>query len=247
MNCLFVGYNLGHIEVVSVVDYKTLPSAELVLHCLRTGEEPAWIEFVHRFQPLIASVALRVARQWGQAFPWVIDDLVQDTYLKLCADRLRFLETFKSSHEDAVYGYMKVFTANLAHDHFKAWTAQKRGGRAETTSMEDSPASEGAVRVEPADALMIRKLLVGKVAACLEFITTGQNADRDRRIFWFYYRAGLSASAIATLPGIGLTTKGVESIILRLTRAVRQQLSAPKQEGASGGKTLEGITPAESL
>jgi RNA polymerase sigma-70 factor, ECF subfamily len=73
----------------SRVDYKALPPTELVLCCLRTGGELARTEFVRRFQPLISRVAFRVTRQWGQACSSVIDDLVQETYLKLCADRFR--------------------------------------------------------------------------------------------------------------------------------------------------------------
>jgi RNA polymerase sigma-70 factor, ECF subfamily len=229
------------------VDYKALPPADLVVHCLRTGEELAWIEFVRRFQPLIASVALRVARQWGQTSSSVVDDVVQETYLKLCTDRLRLLRNFKSSHKDAIYGYVKVFAANLAHDHFKASHAQKRGGAVETASMNDEAGAECTARMQPTDIILERNLLVGKVAACLEGIALGQTGDRDRRIFWLYYRAGLSASAIATLPTIGLSTKGVESTILRLTRAVRQRLTARiKQAPASSGAS-EGISSENSL
>lgn len=229
------------------MDYKALPPAELVLQCLRTGEESAWIEFVRRFQPLIGSVVIRVARQWGETSRAAIDDLIQETYLKLCANRFGLIQKFKSRHEDAIYGYIKVFTANLVHDHFKAFRAQKRGGDVETASINDGRSGDCSGRKEPAEVLVERRLLLGKVAAFLVVLTSGQNADRDRRIFWLYYRAGLSASAIATLPSIGLSTKGVESIIQRLTRAVRQELVAPKHDDLSTGKAVEGIRPTESL
>ena len=93
------------------LNYAVISPAELVVACLQEGNESAWVEFVRRFQPLIARVALRVARQWGEPSPQVIDDLIQETYLKLCAERLRVLRNFKSAHEDAIYGYIKVFTA----------------------------------------------------------------------------------------------------------------------------------------
>jgi RNA polymerase sigma-70 factor, ECF subfamily len=44
-------------------------------------------------------------------------------------------------------------------------------------------------------------------------------------IFWLYYRDGLTARAIAQLPGIRLSVKGVESTIHRLTRRVRLRLN----------------------
>ena len=240
-------YNLCILRALSTVDYSAIPPQELILACLHDGEESAWAEFIRRFHPLIANVAVRVARQWGEASPQVIDDLIQETYLKLCAERFRLFQNFKSAHQDAIYGFVKVFTANLVHDHFKASRAQKRGGSAETGSLDDGAAAERVTRIEPEVATVERKVLLGQVATCLEGVSSGPNEKRDCRIFWLYYRAGLSARAIAGLPTIGLTTKGVESTILRLTRAVRQKLVPPKREEPPAGKTIEGISPAESL
>jgi hypothetical protein len=49
------------------------------------------------------------------------------------------------------------------------------------------------------------------------------------------------------LPTVGLTAKGVESAILRLTRLVRQQIVQLRSE-SSGGKepSKKGFRPAES-
>jgi RNA polymerase sigma-70 factor (ECF subfamily) len=229
------------------VDYSTIPPQELILACLQRGEESAWVEFVRRFQPLIASVVLRITRQWGEAYPQLIDDLIQETYLKLCAEDFQPLKTFESRHEDAIYGFIKVFTANLVHDHFKASRAQKRGGSAGTFSLDAEATAERVGQIPPEVATVERKLLLGQVAGCLESVAAGPNVKRDCRIFWLYYRAGLSASAIATLPTIGLSVKGVESTILRLTRAVQHRLAPRKLEHSSANKEVEGIRPAESL
>jgi RNA polymerase sigma-70 factor, ECF subfamily len=229
------------------VDYATISPEELVLACLNGGEEAAWVEFIRRFQPLIAAMVLRVCRQWGENSPQLLDDLVQETYLKLCSDKFRLLRAFKSCHKDAVYGYIKIFAANLARDHFKTSRAQKRGGEAVTSSL-DADAMRGTVteRISLTETLE-RKLIIEKVAGLLATATSsGPSADRDRQIFWLYYRVGLTANAIASLPKIGLSTKGVESVLLRLTRQVRQQLAPDKGCAAESGR-LEGIRPAESL
>ena len=228
------------------MDYSAVSPEALVLACLQAGDESAWAEFVRRFHPLIASVIFRVSHQWGETSSQSIDDLVQETYLKLCAERFRIFQNFKSGHQNAIYGFIKVFTANLAHDHFKASRAQKRGGSAETASINAGAEAQHITQTEPEVAILDRKLLLGQVAACLKAVALGSNAERDCRIFWLYYRAGLSASAIAALPTIELSTKGVESTILRLTRAVRQQLAPRKQAGAAT-EAVEGIRPAESL
>jgi RNA polymerase sigma-70 factor (ECF subfamily) len=229
------------------VDYATMSPEDLVFACLESGNESAWAEFIRRFHPLIARVAFRVARQWGEISPQVIDDLVQETYLKLCADRLCALQSFRSAHKDAVYGYIKVFTANLVHDHFKAGHSQKRGGGATNTSI-DGPDSRRVPQATTSTAAMLeRDVLIQQIDACLQVVASGPGSERDRRIFWLYYRVGLAASAIAVLPAIGLSTKGVESTLLRLTREVRQRLVTHKQQSPEQDSSGKGIRPAEAF
>jgi RNA polymerase sigma-70 factor, ECF subfamily len=205
------------------VDYSTISAEELALACFRSGDELAWAEFVRRFHSLIARVVLRVARKWGEDSPQVVDDLIQDTYLKLCAERTRLLQNFKPIHEDAMYGYIKVFTANLVHDHFKAWRSAKRGGLSVTVSIDGEDSRDSSYGSKRAQAQLEREVLIGQIDVCLQAVSVGPSSERDRKIFWLYYRAGLPASAIAAMPTVGLTTKGVESTILRLTRLVRQR------------------------
>jgi RNA polymerase sigma-70 factor (ECF subfamily) len=224
-----------------------MPAEDLVLACLQAGDESAWAEFVRRFHPLIASVVIRVARQWGETSPQTIDDLIQDTYLKLCADRSNFSQRFKPAHCDAIFGYIKVFTANLVHDHFKAHRSQKRN-TATTTSIDAIPALHpGAALTVSSDAAFNRTVLIHQIDACLQTIAPGPEGRRDRRIFWLYYRVGLPASEIAALPSIGLSTKGVESTLLRLSRQIRERLIESPQIVPSPQNAEKGNHSTESL
>lgn len=54
-------------------------------------------------------------------------------------------------------------------------------------------------------------------------------------IFLLYYRQGLTASEIAALPSLDLTTKGVESVIARLTYMIRSHIT---HEGVGQVKSL---------
>jgi hypothetical protein len=47
-------------------------------------------------------------------------------------------------------------------------------------------------------------------------------------IFWLYFRQGMTSREIASLPGVGLGTKGVGSVIERLKRLIREQIAAPE-------------------
>jgi RNA polymerase sigma-70 factor (ECF subfamily) len=74
---------------------------------------------------------------------------------------------------------------------------------------------------------------------------TGPDQERNTRIFWLHYRVGLSARNIADLPGIGLTTKGVESILLRITKELRERMAEPKAEVSEQlQRGPEGFVPA---
>jgi RNA polymerase sigma-70 factor (ECF subfamily) len=68
-------------------------------------------------------------------------------------------------------------------------------------------------------------------------------SKRDRTIFWLYYRQGFSAREIAELPGLGLTQKGVESCIHRLTNMLRAESGSP----AFSVRKLEGKTAPKAL
>jgi len=233
------------LEVHPGVDYSALSANDLATACFQSGDELAWAEFVRRFHALIASVAVRVARQWGESSLQLVDDLIQETYLKLCGGGLLALRNFKARHDDAIYGYIKAFTANLVHDRFKSSRAQKRGGGVNVSSIDCELAAPTAT--ETSVVILERKLLLEKVAHCLQKVSSGPNAERDRRIFWLYYRVGLTAQAIAALPTIGLSTKGVETIILRLSRAIRQELTVRAQAGPHDQPNLEGMSPENSF
>jgi len=190
----------------------------------------AWEEFVRRFHPLIAGVAIRVARRYGENSPQLTDELVQETFLKVCSNDAALLQSFRFEHSEAFHGFLKVLTANLVHDYFKSRKSKKRGGPLQTnvpieadTPLPDPESSKDSVpKIE-------RNVLVREIDDCLRSVASGETAARDRRIFWLYYRAGLPAATIATIPRIGLTTKGVESTLLRLTRDIRSRLVSERR------------------
>jgi RNA polymerase sigma-70 factor (ECF subfamily) len=135
-----------------------------------------------------------------------VDDLVQETYLKLCADKCRLLRVFAVQHPEAVLGYIKTIAVNVAHDYFKALHSQKRGSGETAQLLEDvePPAQSGDIGGQ---AAMEREVLLKQIDHCLESCSEGPDQGRDRLIFWLYYQQGMSAKAIAALPTVGLTAK----------------------------------------
>jgi RNA polymerase sigma-70 factor (ECF subfamily) len=191
--------------------------------CLQSADESLWSQFVHRTQPIIAGVIVKTLRRWWSASPSLVDDLVQETYLKLCANDFKALRELECENEYALYGFLKVVASNVVYDHCRGSCSQKRGCGREEQDLERActtyaDAGRSASRIE-------RQILLQEISECLEARAAGPNLARDCAIFWLYYAQGYTAKAISELPSINLTVKGVESTILRLTRLVREGLT----------------------
>lgn len=211
----------------------------LIQACIN-GDAAAWEEFIRRYHRLIAGVVFRTTQKWGESSPTTIDDLIQETYLKLCADDYRLLRAYDPKHPDAIYGYLKIIAASVVHDHFKAAHSEKRGGNQiaeDLTTVENQSRVDG---VHESQHAMEREILLREIDAYLNASLSGDMADRDRTIFWLYYRQGFTTKAIASLPAIGLTIKGVESTILRITKLVRKRIVKTQVANPGGLKQVKG-------
>jgi RNA polymerase sigma-70 factor (ECF subfamily) len=224
--------------------YSSASPDELVFACAKLNDDAAWREFVARFQRPISLSVLRTAHRWGEIPRQLLDDLVQETYLKLCADACSMLLDFSRDHPEAILAYVKTIAVNVTHDHFKSIHSQKRGAGRVQDSLENLDARAESASLGSQRATE-RHILMQEIDHCLTTCSAGPDQQRDRLIFWLYYQQGMSAKAIAALPTVGLTAKGVESAVLRLTRQVRQQV-ANVRTGPSGQPSKKGFRPAES-
>lgn len=194
------------------MDPRELSAQELLRLCLQ-GDQAAWLEFVRRFQPLIAGVVVKTIRHWTNPTPALVDDLIQDTYLKLCAKNSRALREFDFQHENSLFGFLKVVASNVVRDHFRK------------PRPPDDDVELDKIQVATPSRSAERNILIGEIRQCLETHAAGPNFTRDCAIFWLYYRQGLTAKAISDLPAIGLTVKGVESTLLRLIRLIKEKMN----------------------
>jgi RNA polymerase sigma-70 factor, ECF subfamily len=226
--------------------FSSISGEELIRACSESSDSAAWEEFVFRFHRPISLSIIRTAYQWGEAPQQVVDDLVQETYLKLCANKCRLLLEFATRRPEAILAYIKTIAVNVAHDHFKSLHSQKRGSGEVSQVLEDAE-PKAATSGLGGQKTIEQEVLLDQINQCLESCSQGQDRDRDCTIFWLYYQQGMSAKDIAALPAIGLSAKGIESVIFRLTRLVREQLVSfrPHKDSnsAPGGK---GFLAAES-
>ena len=211
--------------------YAKFSSTELVRECAGSKDELAWGEFIQRFHVVISAAVLRTARHWGEPSRAQVDDLIQDTYLKLCESDFRLLRSFEPRQEDSIYGFLKVVAANVVHDHFKSVLAAKRGATRTESIAEPVQIESRTMGPDSFDAIS-QRLQLEQIDKILRQVTAGKDQDRKRVIFWLRHRQGLTASEIAAIPSIGLTTEGVESVLMRLAAMIRSHIvsSGPHRE-----------------
>ena len=192
--------------------------------CADRSDPRAWDEFVRRYGALLERTAFRFAQKYGNPRPELVDDLVQECYLRLCADNSRALRVFQPARPEAEFGYLKVIAANAATDFFRRRTRERSD-----IEWENVPEPE-AKNTDPD-----RKILLEEADACLVRITEGTTQGRDRVVFRLYYMQGFTAQRISEIPSVGLSCKGVESLLGRLSQALRDSLrpKARPRQGAS--------------
>lgn len=215
----------------------SLSNEQLIQACAESRDDGAWREFLVRFHKPISQSIVRAALKWGAIPREVIDDLIQDTYLKLCTDRCKSLLEFARRCPEGVVGYIRVAAKNVAQDHFKSLNSQKRGAAVTAQPTEDfeAKAFPGTFGEEEA---MVFKVQLHEIQACLERCTRGPHQERDYNIFWLRHRQGMTTKEISSLPTIDLTAKGVESAIARIFHLLCQCLKglgpSPPEASNSG-------------
>jgi DNA-directed RNA polymerase specialized sigma24 family protein len=153
-----------------------------------------------------------------------VEDLIAATYLKLWEDGCRLLRDFANQHpEAAVLGYVKTTAANVTRDYFKHAHSQKSGGDKTHVSTSDVDPEAGNEVLGSQERIAFG-IFLNEIDEHLKRGLTGPDAERDRMIFSLYFRLGMSTKEIASLPTIGLSAKGVGSVIERLKYCIREQI-----------------------
>ena len=195
------------------MEQEEIPIRDLLHLCLGSEDEELWRKFVRRTQPLIASVIINTIRRWQEPGPSLVDDLIQDTFLKLFANDRKALRSIKNEYENTIFGYLKVVASNVVRDYFRQ--TENKVEEIELTDPVLPPTPDGWDRIEFAR-------LKDKIQTRLQSLSSSETYQRDEAIFWLYYEQGYTAKEISLLPAIGLTVKGVESTLQRLMRFLRE-------------------------
>ena len=203
--------------------YSSLSLKDLVCLCAGPCDDEAWEEFVSRVGKPLSLIIMRTASMWAKPSRSLVEDLIQATYLKLWERGRNLLREFAVERPEAILGYLKKTAANATHDYFKHRHSQSCGGDIFHVSTIDVDPEAGQ-EVHGSQERIAFEIFLSEIDEHLKLCLTGPDQDRDRMIFWLYFRQGMSTKEIASLPGIGLGTKGVGSVIERLKHSIRDQI-----------------------
>src|SRR5436309_5937017 len=217
--------------------YSSLSLKDVVCPVAASGDAEGWAEFVSRVGRPISLTIMRTALLWGEPSRALVEDLIQVTYLKLWEGGCRLLRDFAIQRPEAILGYLKKTATNATHDYFKHGHSQSSGGDEPHVSTSDIEPEAGN-EAHGSEERIALGVFLNEIDEHLKHCLTGADQERDRMIFWLYFRQGVSTKEIASLPTIRLGTKGVGSVIERLKHGVREQILGIRS-ASDDGEELE--------
>lgn len=169
---------------------------------------------MRRYHRLIAGTVVRVISGSNEVRTGDVEEIVQEVYLKLCMDQGKALRAFVPRHEGSDFSYLAVIARNVAITWLR--NRQSGVGQSHETPLAGIKDPEDG---RPGAQLDLRLRLQEVEAALLQVAS-----ERERQIFWLYYRVGLTALDISRYRHFGLEESGVESLLARLVRKIRRIL-----------------------
>ena len=156
-------------------------------------------------------------------------DIIQETFLKLCEQERRILRDFEPRGDDSFLGLLRIVATSVANDYYRRQYSAKRGGKVVTMSLLDGEGATPADGARSSSQMQQAALLAQldkKLLSAPDVI-----GERDRALFWLYYREGFTADEISRMAPSGLTAKGVESALRRVTMWLRAEVQGAETAG----------------
>jgi RNA polymerase sigma factor (sigma-70 family) len=195
-------------------DYSDLSGEELLRVCADLRNAAAWDELIRRFHAPIYAAVLRTGQRYAQFQRSLCDDLVQETYLRLAPHQAKALREFVPRHTGSACRYLQVIAVRVTHDCCK---------KNDFRRLQELP-------VDPPDIAAPDKTEWLAWLAEIGDMLREHATARDCQIFRLYYLQGMRAKEIAALASIGLTVKGVESVVVRLKRLIQEYFGGGERE-----------------
>lgn len=218
---------------------------DLMRSCLTTDSDAVWEEFLARYNRFICLAVLRAfcqrgGRRTGSVDVEIVNDLVQEVYLKLFEASRFGTRAFRGATDAAVFVYIGRVAISVVVDHLRRNGARKRGS--DTCSLDDVIYGEDGQELTLGDRIAasgptpeevaVGTVLREEVEAILARILRGRNASRDRQIADTFIFEGCSVGEIADRIG-DIRESGVKSSVRRTSLRLRGELARLERTAAS--------------
>jgi DNA-directed RNA polymerase specialized sigma24 family protein len=204
-----------------------LSAPDLVRDCgEKLTDRKLWTEFQERFQGLIFLYLMRSLRidHIQEDAGDLVPDLAQEVYVRLVQNDGRILRSFRGTTEFSVMAFLAKISASVVQDHYRGGATNKRRGQVipiefaqaaehQWKKSADSPDSDGSLLSTVASWIDIERIVEGE--------PDRKNAQRNALIFKLHFIDGFESGEIASFPGFGLTTSGVQAILARLRKRIQ--------------------------
>jgi len=155
----------------------------------------------------------------------LIEDLTQNTYLRLVKDDCKRLRNYIGENDKSIYSYLALVVRTAVSEHEKKENAQKRQHRKK--SLYDPAGNEGLILIEiltnpyapPPDEKLMIESLRQEVEMILDEILTGSEKERDKEIFLYHVYEGQSAQQISER--VSLSPKRIRNIVTMIRRRLK--------------------------
>jgi RNA polymerase sigma factor (sigma-70 family) len=215
------------------MDYREFSNNDLIKRCAdESDNQLVWNEFYRRVDEHVRRVVMQQCRLRHLNAQELVDDLTQNVYFRLVENNCKALRTFRGENENAIYAFLAVTTQRVVCTYWHRENAKKR--RHIKVPL-DEPASSGSAADERLrlidilanpyaplpDARLILESLRQEVEMILEELITGNEKERDKKIFLYHVYKGLTPQQISER--VGLSAKRIRNIITAVKKRLRER------------------------
>jgi RNA polymerase sigma factor (sigma-70 family) len=178
--------------------------------------------FQDRFQRLIFTYLYRALKYHSKSddVTELVNDLAQEVYVRLVQQNANLLRNFRGETDLSVAALLGRVCTSVVSDRFRRAGARRR--LENVIPIDDAREMIEASRHDR-DELNIGAILSWiDVERMVAADPDQKNAQRNALIFKLHYMDGLTAEEIASYPGFDLTSSGVESVLVRLRKRIKQ-------------------------
>lgn len=204
-----------------------LASPQLFRLCAaHPASDEYWLEFVRRFNPLLArsiTVAWRKSGQGDWPSTDVAADLLQEVYAVIVRNDFRLLRAFCGESEAEAEAYLAHTAINQTISFLRARHALRR--RADEVSLQQLLEEQGEAPLARPAAHAPKGLTESELLELLERCCAGPNGRRDILIFLLYAREGYSVAEIAGMGVCDLKETSISNLLGQVKTCLRKSLA----------------------